>query len=165
MKPVVPLSGAHWQLCARSGHNCSNLAARLGDGEVICDRTADSITVSLPVVFAPRGSRKLVLPATSRPRQPDLVLIAAVRKAHSMLRTQRGLPMIDSAPRSPSDRAILRLAFLAPDIQRAILRGRQPPHLNLESFKAIDVPLAWSKQREMLGFAERRTSCSGEQIT
>ncbi|MDC8755192.1 recombinase family protein [Erythrobacter sp. sf7] len=142
-----------------------SLAARLGDGEVILDRTTDSITVSLPILFAPRGSRTLVLAANSRPRQPDPVLISALRKAHAMLRTKRGLPMIDSAPRSPYDRAILRLAFLAPDIQRAILEGRQPTHLNLEWFKGIDVPLAWSKQREMLGFGPRRTFCSGEQIT
>lgn len=145
--------------------HCSNLAARLGDGEVILDRACDSITVSLPVLFAPRGSRTLVLRATSRPRQPDPVLIAALRKAHAMLRSERGMPMIDSAPRSRYDRAILRLAFLAPDIQRAILEGRQPTHLNLESLKAIDLPFAWSKQREVLGFASCRTSCSGDQIT
>ncbi len=145
--------------------HCSNLAARLGDGEVIRDRTSDCITVSLPVLFAARGSRTLILPATSRPRQPDLVLIAALRKAHAILRTERGMPMIDGSPRSPYDRFILGLAFLAPDIQRAILDGRQPPHLNLESLKAIDLPLAWSKQREVLGFASCRTSCSGEQIT
>lgn len=145
--------------------HCSNLAARLEDGEAIRDRTSDSITVSLPVLFAPRGPRTLVLPATSRSRQPDPVLISAVRKAHAMLRTERGLPMIDRSPRSPYDRFILGLAFLAPDIQRAILEGRQPPHLNLESLKAINIPLAWSKQRETLGFAARPTSCSGEQIT
>lgn len=150
---------------SEQGALSSRAGGGMGDGEVILDRASDSITVSLPVLFAPRGSRTLVLRATSRPRQPRPVLIAALRKAHAMLRNERGMPMIDSAPRSPYDRAILRLAFLAPDIQRAILEGRQPTHLNLESLKAIDLPFAWSKQREVLGFASCRTSCSGDQIT
>ncbi|OBV10535.1 recombinase family protein [Erythrobacter dokdonensis] len=145
--------------------HCSNLAARLTDREVILDRSYDSITVSLPILFAPRGSRTLVLAANSRPHQTDPVLIAALRKAHAMLRTVHGMPLIDGSPGSPYDRFILGLAFLAPDIQRAILDGRQPPHLNLEWLKAFNLPLAWSKQREVLGFARQRASCSGEQIT
>lgn len=53
---------------------------------------------------------------------------------------------------------ILRLALLAPDIQQAILAGRQPPAFNLERFKKITVPLAWSKQRKLLGFSESPVS-------
>ena len=143
---------------------CPNLAARLSKEETILDRTDTSITVSLPILFAARGSRTLVLPATSRPRQPDPVLICALRKAYAMLRTERSMPLVDTAPRSPYDRFILGLAFLAPDIQRAILEGRQPAHLNLESLKAIDLPLAWWKQRNMLGFGEAVAPCSVEQI-
>ena len=81
-----------------------------------------------------------------------------------MLRTERGMPLIGAAPRSPYERSILRLAFLAPDIQRAILEGRQPHHLNLETLKKVQIPLAWSDQRERLGFGQRPTLCSGEQI-
>ena len=89
--------------------------------------------------------------AQARPPQPDLVLIAALRKAHAMFNSERGLPMIEAAPTSPYDRNILRLAFLAPDIQQAILAGRQPHHLNLETFKSIELPLSWLRQRELLG--------------
>ena len=76
-----------------------------------------------------------------------------------MLRTERGLPVIDASPSSPHDRAILRLAFLAPDIQRAILNGHQPLHLNLETLKNKAIPLAWSQQRKLLGFGEPGSPC------
>lgn len=143
---------------------CTNFAARLSDDERILDRTLDSITVSMPILFASRGSRTLVLPASSRPSQPDTVMIAALRKAHATLRTERGMPLVETAPRSPYERSILRLAFLAPDIQQAILEGRQPPHLNLETFKKMAIPLSWNAQREALGFKQREAPCSSEQI-
>ncbi len=69
-----------------------------------------------------------------------------------MLGAERGLPTLDAAPTSPYDRNIRRLAFLAPDIQRAILDGRQPHHLNLKALKHVELPLNWSRQREMLRF-------------
>mgnify|MGYP001288021764 CR=1 FL=1 len=118
----------------------------------------------LPIRFATRGGKQKIVPATSRPLQPDQVLISALRKAHAMVRTERGLPILDSAPDSPYDRNILRLAFLAPDIQRAILHGRQPLHLNLEAFKKVDIPLEWSEQRKVLGFGETAIPCSADQI-
>ncbi|WP_066548819.1 MULTISPECIES: hypothetical protein [unclassified Sphingomonas] len=80
------------------------------------------------------------------------MLIAALRKAHAILGAERGLPTLDTAPTSPYDRNIRRLAFLAPDIQRAILDGRQPHHLNLKALKHVELPLNWSRQREMLRF-------------
>ena len=58
--------------------------------------------------------------------------------------------MILTAPKSPYERRLLRLAFLAPDIQQAILAGGQPRSLNLEQLIHSDLPLAWSRQREML---------------
>jgi hypothetical protein len=46
----------------------------------------------------------------------------------------------------------LRLAFLAPVLQRDILAGRQPPMLSLEKLKSIDIPLAWNEQKAALGW-------------
>ena len=140
------------------------IAAQVRDGETILDRTAETITILLPIRFAARGSKQTIVPANSRPPQPDPVLIAALRKAHAMLRTDRGMPVMDASPSSPYDRNLLRLAFLAPDIQRAILDGRQPLDLNLEALKKTAIPLAWSKQRKVLGFGEPAASCSDEQI-
>ncbi|MBX7497244.1 hypothetical protein K3172_15395, partial [Qipengyuania sp. 6B39] len=139
-------------------------AARLAEDQTIIDHTADAISVQLPIRFAKRGSRRHIVAASSRPPQPDRVLITALRKAHAMLRAERGAPVMDTAPDSPYDRNILRLAFLAPDIQRAILAGRQPLDLNLEALKKITIPLAWSQQRKALGFGEVGIPCSGKQI-
>jgi hypothetical protein len=47
---------------------------------------------------------------------------------------------------------VLRLAFLAPDLQRDILAGRQPPELNLERLRKMAIPLDWNRQREALGW-------------
>ena len=45
-----------------------------------------------------------------------------------------------------------RLAFLAPDIQQAIVEGRQPAGLTLKHLLKETVPLAWSEQRQHFGF-------------
>lgn len=45
-----------------------------------------------------------------------------------------------------------RMAFLAPDIQRAILEERQPPGFNLEGLVHGSIPLAWADQRSQFGF-------------
>lgn len=48
---------------------------------------------------------------------------------------------------------MLRLAFLAPDIQQAILTGRQPQGLRLRALLAAELTADWSDQRRVLGFA------------
>ena len=70
---------------------------------------------------------------------------------------------MNTAPPSPYERMILRLAFLAPDLQRDILAGLQPAGVNLEIFRTIEVPPAWSRQRIALGWEQARSPCSGEQ--
>ena len=48
---------------------------------------------------------------------------------------------------------IVRLSFLAPEISRAILQGRQPTGLNARKLKASTrLPLHWNEQRALLGF-------------
>lgn len=44
------------------------------------------------------------------------------------------------------------MAFLAPDIQAAILEGRQPRGLTLHGLLDQPLPAAWSDQRSALGF-------------
>ena len=47
-----------------------------------------------------------------------------------------------------------RLAYLAPDIVRAIIDGRQPKLLDARTLARLgSLPLSWSEQRAMLGFA------------
>jgi hypothetical protein len=53
-------------------------------------------------------------------------------QAHALLgRNDAGAPTIITVPTSTYQRRLLCLAFLAPDIQGAILTGRQPPGLTL----------------------------------
>jgi hypothetical protein len=48
---------------------------------------------------------------------------------------------------------LIPLAFLAPDIVARILSGTQPVDLTTENLtKRIDLPLAWTEQRTLLGF-------------
>ena len=56
---------------------------------------------------------------------------------------------------SPSYVALLlRLTFLAPDITRAILEGRQPGTFTAQKLVTYSgLPLAWPEQRRALGFA------------
>ena len=109
--------------------------------------------VTIPIALSPRGGRRSISIGLKDSTVHDTTLIAALRKAHAMLeQDQRGQPLVVTSPTSLYDRRRLRLAFLAPDIQQAILAGRQPRSLNLEQMIHQDLPIAWSKQREMLGF-------------
>jgi site-specific DNA recombinase len=79
-----------------------------------------------------------------------------------MVRRERGMPFITSSPSMPYDRKILALAFLAPNIQRGILTGKQPPMLNLERLTRLSLPLDWHEQRKMLGWPQHGETCYAE---
>jgi hypothetical protein len=82
----------------------------------------------------------------------DPVLIRALRKAHALVRRDHaGLPILDAAPDTPHRHKLVRLAFLAPDIQKAILAGHHSPDLTLASLLDGKFPTLWSEQRKMLG--------------
>jgi len=53
-------------------------------------------------------------------------------------------------PMSTYERRVCGLAFLAPDIQAAILAGRQPLSLNLKRLLKEPLPADWSAQRVVL---------------
>ena len=59
-------------------------------------------------------------------------------------------PVLEAIPASPYHRRLLRLAFLAPELQRAILAGRQPPGLTLKQLLEQRLPLLWSEQAPAL---------------
>jgi DNA invertase Pin-like site-specific DNA recombinase len=128
----------------------SEVAPRLEGRERILDRCRKTVTVLLPLALPLRGGKRLVLAGSRSSPRPDAKIIAALRKAHRMLGRDGGMPMVDRAPGSLYDRRILGLAFLAPDIQRDIFAGRQPPSLNLERLMRTALPLAWSEQRKAL---------------
>ena len=105
----------------------------------------------LPVRMRLRGGRSWIIGGTSPLSRRDPVLIRALRAAHAMLGADdAGLPVIEAAPPSPYLRRLVRLAFLAPDLQRAILAGRQPPGLTLEQLMRTPMPGLWSEQGAMI---------------
>jgi hypothetical protein len=135
-----------------SARRSAELVLRLGSGEVILHQTRTSIVIQLPLALPLRGGRPLVAAGAKRVAAPDPTLIAALRKAHRIAARERGMPTVQTAPESPYERKILRLAFLAPDLQRDIIAGLHPPELNLEQFMTTDVPFAWAEQRNALGW-------------
>ena len=50
---------------------------------------------------------------------------------------------------------VLRMTMLSPDIVEAILEGRQPRHLNLQTLRGRQeqLPRDWVAQRRLLGFS------------
>jgi site-specific DNA recombinase len=144
-----------------SAPDSDELALRLRPGERVLRQSRTSISIHLPLALPLRGGRRVVAAGARRTAEPDPTLIAALRKAHRMAQGERGIPTIYAAPASFYNRQVLRLAFLAPDLQRDILAGRHPPTLNLEQFMKTEVPLAWSKQRIALGWPRADSPCYG----
>ncbi len=122
-------------------------------------REHDPVTISVPMTLRRRGAEaKLVLEGHSLGRKRDDGLVEAVAKAHVML----GM-LTDGSGRTIADVAnnvgihvadasrILPLAFLAPKITDAILRGRQPVELTARALMRDELPHLWADQLQQLG--------------
>ena len=59
--------------------------------------------------------------------------------------------MLQQAPPTVHERGLIRLAWLAPDLQLALLEGRQKRGLCLEDLRWASIPLCWDDQRRSLG--------------
>jgi DNA invertase Pin-like site-specific DNA recombinase len=135
----------------------------------ICEPVQDDptrVVLTLPIRCRIRGGRTWVLPPggseTRRGSRRDPVLIRGLRRAHR-LAAEIGWRCADGSvphqtgrsPESAYMRKLCRLAFLAPDIQRRILEGRQPPGVNLEMLVQVAIPTSWAAQRRAFGFPEK----------
>jgi hypothetical protein len=120
------------------------------------------LTVRIPMRFARRGGRKLVItPAGNEPWVPhrphfDNVLIRALARAHRWQKliesggfaSLRELAKAEGVNHGYISR-LLKLTLLAPDIVEAILDGKQPRLLQLDNLRKA-VPSDWFQQRELL---------------
>jgi hypothetical protein len=121
----------------------------------------DAITVFIPMTWKKRRSGQKVIiapdgsdawaPTKSR---PDETLIRALARAHRwnrMLEQGRYGSVGELAAAEKINRAyvsrLLDLTLLAPDIQEAILEGRQPKGMQLEELMGA-MPGVWEEQRE-----------------
>ena len=139
------------------GVTVTQLQHRLVAGEdARLDPATNAMIVTSPVRLKLRGGRTWLEAtgpvAVRSDRKPDDGLVQGLRKAH---RTVRDLGLLGPpalATRSPTskyERRRTRLAFLAPDLQRALLDGDHPLGLTLEALINGDIPLAWADQRTL----------------
>ncbi len=148
----VEVHRGHVRLTLPAAH-LAGLRARLEPDEIVERDPADPalIHLTVPLRLELRGGRTWITGGGAPAARPDRVLIAALREARAMLRADpRGLPVIDEAPGNTYRRRLLRLAFLAPDLQRAILDGRQPQGLTLSKLMELDLPLDWDEQARVV---------------
>lgn len=141
------------------------LTRRLAPGERLVIEAADPslIRVIMPVRLKTRGGRSwLALPDGQAPAshsRVDAVLLGGLSKAHGIIADAGirpdGRPVDGRAAGSPAgayQRRLASLAFLSPQIQAAIVAGRQPAGLKLEYLLRGTLPLAWADQKAKFGF-------------
>jgi hypothetical protein len=122
-------------------------------------RTAIRILDPIRPVF--RGGRtSIAFPSGQRRRtRSNPHLIRALKSAHAALASLGASPMIGgnmlqaAAAADFYTRRIIPLAFLAPDIQQAILEGQQPQGVTMQRLLDGGIPAAWEEQRSTFGFA------------
>ena len=121
-----------------------------------------TITVRIPMTWKRHGGRKVIIApdgkdawAPAKPR-PDETLIRALARAHRWKRLLEGGTYRSAAELAEAEKVtrsfvnrLLRLTLLAPEIQEAILEGRQPKAMQLEELTGT-IPSSWEEQRKAL---------------
>ena len=123
-----------------------------------------TIIFKIPMRFHRRGGRRMVvLPEHEAARKktdgpsddPMVNALAKARRWQKMLDIGDAPTVRQLAEQEKVDQSfmarVLRLNNLAPDIVNAILNGRTPDTLSLETLRG-SIPLAWQEQREKWGF-------------
>lgn len=123
-----------------------------GDVELPVDVGQTAIKVRLAFSFDTLRGRTEIRPGDRIVVMPDRHLVRALRAAHALVaRDREGLPTLDAAPAHPYHHSMIRLAFLSPALQKAILEGRQPAGLCVGDLLDEDLPLLWCEQERRFG--------------
>ncbi len=139
-------------------HDLETLRRRLNPGEEaqLGQNDPSAIRIVLPIRAQFRGGRTWLTTPDGRSaldrRRVDVVLVNGLRAARTLVRQHDLTGPAAKAPSGNYDRKLCRMGFLAPDIQAAILVGRQPAGLTLDRLVNQPIPASWSMQREELGF-------------
>lgn len=81
----------------------------------------------------------------------DATLTAALKKAHRFVsQNSDETGALVRRPTNTYEQRLVRLSFLAPDLQSAILSGRQPARMQLEGLRQAKIPLSWDDQRRLV---------------
>jgi site-specific DNA recombinase len=143
----------------------NGLAERLLDQETSSESGGNdhpSIPIEVPVKFRRRGveAKLVVLDQRQSTFEPDATLIKALARAHEwlgrILRSEASgigeIACAESLDRTYVTR-VLCLAFLSPEITKAVLKGRQPTKLTAKRLigSALAQPLLWPDQIDHIG--------------
>ncbi|SFN25109.1 Site-specific DNA recombinase [Nitrosospira briensis] len=121
----------------------------------------DMHTLILPVKLKRTGlAMRLIVPGQGIHRAPDPRLVQLLIRAYDWfdrLRSGKAKSMLAIANEEEITSSyvtrVIYLAFLAPDIVKAILQGQQPDTLSPDSLmRCVPLPIDWSEQRKLLGF-------------
>jgi hypothetical protein len=137
------------------------LLAEACRAEARCGATAngDLVEVTVPISLKHRNSATLIAPTDrpmSEPAMQDRALIRAVcitrewrrRLESGEVATTRELARREGLCHRHTGR-LLPLAYLAPDLVNAIIEGRQPRTMTLQSLTAEPLPRTWDDQRRL----------------
>lgn len=142
--------------------NNENLVKRLA-GQHRLDTHVATLIIECSAVKVRRGQEhRLIIPPTNAgdpSSNRDEKLIALLAEARAALALVRNNPdiavrLLAAQHKRCSVRLgkLARLANLAPDIVVAIIDGRQPPALTPRRLLDTELPLCWTKQKQLLGF-------------
>jgi site-specific DNA recombinase len=140
------------------------MARSLGWATSHLDQDSHHIRISVSGRAIFRGGRTWIVGGGGqhplKAARVDPKLVKALKAAHAWQLKLNASPLtapadLASAQVHPDTyiRLLGHLAFLAPDIQQAILDGRQPAGLTIKRLLACKLPIDWAAQRTMLGFA------------
>ena len=120
-----------------------------------CELNGDAIPVLIPKTWKRSDGRKAIIapdggdawaPAKARPAKTLICALARAHRWNRMLETGKRRSIAEIAEAEKIDRSfvsrLLRLTLLAPDIQEAILEGRQAKGLQLEELTKA-MPREW----------------------
>ncbi len=135
-----------------------------GDDRVVED--ADRVVIICEAAIRRRGGETRIVRASGEmadnDERPDVTLLKALARAESWKRElvsgqfrTVGEVAANASVRREYTMRILRLAFLAPDIKRAVIDGRPPAGLTLQRIVEADLPDSWEQQRRLLRVASR----------
>jgi site-specific DNA recombinase len=105
------------------------------------------------------GGRQIVPRGRAEAVRVDRSLAKAIARAYDLrhrLERNGEIGLHDLAHEDGCSRpyisSMIRLAYLGPEIIRAILDGTQPAHLTLADLMQRDIPVDWTEQRRAFGF-------------
>ncbi|MDP1777334.1 MAG: recombinase family protein, partial [Brevundimonas sp.] len=126
------------------------MSRRLQEGERV-HQTEDAVWVHIPRRLKFRGGRAWLSGDAPRYSRLSLPLANAVRRAHALRDASADADgVLQQAPPTVHERGLIRLVWLAPDLQAALLEGRQKTGLCLEDLRGAPIPLCWDDQRRLL---------------